>query len=45
MSDKGCVNSAELIVYVQVTLNVSARIFKLHLKGLWSAKNVYGVME
>jgi hypothetical protein len=32
MSDKRSVDCAQLIVYVQVTLNVSVRIFKLHLK-------------
>ena len=32
MLDKRRIDSAQLIVYVQITLNASVKIFELHLK-------------
>jgi hypothetical protein len=42
MSDKGRIDRAKLIVYVQIALNASVKILELYLKRWWSATAVHG---
>lgn len=43
MLDKRGIDRAQLVVYVQVAMDASGKIFELHYNRRWSAKTVHGI--